>query len=1343
MKSTLYIPRRLSHSDRVYAEDELLAASSYIVVLAEPGGGKTALMESLAEKLGTDAVTANVFVHVENNAENSPLVIDGFDELARVDNSGIHRLLAKARKTDPTYVIISSRSSEWDNASTNAFQDFLGQSPLVVRLYEFNEIEQREIFDHHVPGEDFTAFQSEVSRFDLNALLPNPQFLKLFADAYIESGRGFTDKRAIFEQAVERLAKEVNVTVARSTPVLSTAQKVIISSEVFAKLLLSGAEGVCMSEASEDRVYPLLASLVNAETGTDSILATRLFKPGEMADQHRPVHKIVAEYCAADYLVKKIADPTDSLTIQKCLSVIAPNSIVRDELRGVLAWIASLGSKTIEESAIELDPYAVLANGDPSQLEHSSKRLLVNRLKEVEDKDPYFRRGDFWRRFSVAGFFTQETIGEIKNLLTSGSDGHLRDLILELLVGSQAIEQIEYELSQLVLSPNESESTRLLASECLFSSMSFGQQGYLSILIFEASLTSLKVAANIIQTLGLKSLDRKYLEGFFRVSAKLYPVRKNNVRRVIGGRYFIKDLISKLDYPTTEWLLDEFTKNFACICNKEPYKCDCRNGISKIVGAILDRYFELINLPYEPQRIWKWMKNLKFDGHRSADQSKSVKVLQENDELRQGIIACAFENINDREKIRDIKMYKFGYLSHSGLFFRPNDYKFIVDLAFNSDNPTLWSSFIQTHHYSQGDNKQVADSLRRHMREQALQKNSFMREWAKSQRHEKEQFKKEWRLWDLKHNRIMRRRNKQQSEMHLENIKYVQENRELVESGRHWSCLVRFAELVLEKPENIKLEFGDETLARNALKNCISFITPEIPDLRELAELQCSSKGLVVETILYAACLEIMRIKGGLEDIELPLLIALRTNLNMHYSAVSAEDRAELKAEVDRLIFPDSASAENFLRQYVEPQLEDSECGHPEIWLLNNEEIFSHLRSKLSIEWLGRFSQLGLDSLDSLFDIAAQYGNRVELNKIIAERCQEFMTLWPNRTDDEDIERKRTFWLLRAWYFLNDVPEAYWEWLKADKDTVLLLNQRSGRMNHSEYSYWPRLTSTKVEAILDAFIDKWPKVDLPSHWGTGSPKGENAYRFLTGIIWSINSDAPDDSIPVLERLISDPRLRDLHNELKSIHADHSRKQVLRDFEPPTPQEVVELLDYDLVATVEGLRQLVIDELQDFQKAIKGGEFNSADRFYEGGERLGEVQSTEIITERLNLRLEPQGISVTLEHQLKNLNRSDFTVTKMIRGKRRLLVTEVKGQWHNELYTAATAQLHERYSIHPDAEQQGIFLVIWFGVDEKVAGLKSHGITSAQELKNSIEQKLPQELKGLIDIFVLDVSKKLV
>ncbi|MEQ4923277.1 hypothetical protein [Proteus hauseri] len=43
--------------------------------------------------------------------------------------------------------------------------------------------------------------------------------------------------------------------------------------------------------------------------------------------------------------------------------------------------------------------------------------------------------------------------------------------------------------------------------------------------------------------------------------------------------------------------------------------------------------------------------------------------------------------------------------------------------------------------------------------------------------------------------------------------------------------------------------------------------------------------------------------------------------------------------------------------------------------------------------------------------------------------------------------------------------------------------------------------------------------------------------------------------------------------------------------------------------------------------------------------------------------------------------------------------------------------------------------------ESVAGRKKHGLKSAQELKSSIEAKLPAELQKFIDIFVLDVSRK--
>lgn len=1341
MNSIFYLERNFTHSDRTYTETELLAASTHIVVLAEPGGGKTELMKNIAQKLNTSVLNASVFAYVGADKENSPLVIDAVDEVARIDQSGIHKLLALARTSKPTRVIMSSRSSEWGLASTSIFEKFLGFSPMIVRLREFDQSEQHAIFKHHAPEEDFFAFQTEITRFSLEMLLPNPQFLKMFTDAYLESGRQFADKRSIFALAVERLAKEINPDIPKASISLSVAQKITFSAEVYAKLLLSGAEGVSTIDVTTSRMYPMLTALFSGSTACYDILSTQLFKPGDKEDQHRPVHKIVAEYCAADYLIKRIADPGDTLSLTKCLPVIAPNGTARDELRGLLGWMAALGNKSVQESIIELDAYAVLANGDPSQLERSSKRKLLHRLKEIEAADPYFRRSDFWRRFSAADFFTQDVIEEIKPLLTIGNDGHLRDLILELLTDSPVNSQLTPELSLLTLNPNESKHIRTLASKCLLNVKEYDFIGALAVLIFEASNISLNIAANIIEVTGPDKFDHKYLSGFLRVCANLYPDHKEQFERVIGSRYFIKKLISCFSQHTLELLLDELTNNLHCHCGKRSYECDCRNGISKIVGSMADRYFELAQAPFDPVRIWQWIGNLNFHRQCQADQSRSVQVLRENDTLRQEIIAHVFGPLTDRNEIFNTRVEKFdGHLhSHSGLHLWRNDYKFILNLAFKIDNVDLWASFLTSHQRYRNKEEQGPDDLRTQMRQHALSKPAFMREWARYN-NAMQLSAQDHQVWRFRHSRSRKRHDRKQQEIYAKNIKFVNENRDIIECGRHWGCLVRFAELVLMNPEKIESEFGDEKLVRTALRNCLDFITSEVPTLHELAALQCKSKCRHSVMILYAACLEILRAEGNLECVNIELLTALRTNIHMGYNSVSAEERDALQTEIDRLIFPDSENAEKYLRQYVEPQLAQP-CPHPEIWMLSGEEVFRHSRAKLSIEWLRRFTDLSFNSVDTLFEIAAQYGDRGDLKEIIAERCSEIISGWPNPTEDEDFERKRIFWLVREFYFLESITATYWAWLKSNKDNLLHFYERSGRMNRSEHRAWPELTSIKVEAILDAFFEQWPRVELPSHWGSDSPEEEKAYRFLTDLIWSLESDIPDNAIPVLGRLLTDPRFTSQHKGLQSVYAGQLRKKALRDFEPPTPDEIVQHLDCDSVVTVESLRRLVLQELHDFQKAIDGGEFNSADRFYEKNKRLDEVKSTEIIAERLNLRLEPQSISITPEHQLKGQNRSDFTASKLIGGKRRLLVTEVKGQWHRELYSAASAQLYDRYSIHPDAEQQGIFLVIWFGESETVAGRKLHGIKTAQELKISIEAVLPVDLRGLIDVFVLDVSRQ--
>lgn len=1353
MNSTLYIERHLTCGDKTYTEMELLAVSRYIVILAEPGGGKTELMKSLGRKLGLAPTNASVFAYAGTEDKKIPLLIDAIDEVATIDQSGINKLLANVRKADPTMVILSSRSSEWGHSSTSAFEQFIGSPPLLVRLNEFVQEEQNAIFNNHATGQDFADFQKEISRFSLEMLLPNPQFLTMFADAYLESNKKFSDKRSIFALAVERLAKEANKSVPKKNSTLSIAKKISLSSEVFTKLLLCGAEGVNTTEATESRIFPMLSSLFSGDTAYYDILSTRLFKLGDYEDQHRPVHKIVAEYCAADYLVKRIADNNDPLSIAKCLPIIAPNNTPRDELRGLIGWIAALGSKSIQEEIIQIDAYAVLANGDPSQLESSSKRLLLNKLKEIEARDPYFRRGDFWRRFSVAGFFTQDVLEEIKPLIKNGIDGHLRGLIFELIIDSPNIDILAPEFNQVITDPKESESIRILATQCLIKNHNYNFFGLLQVLIFEATSTSLNLAARIIGVVGPDKLSPKFISSFLIICTKLYPRGGNIYERVVGSRYFIKNLISHFSLSLIEFLLDELTSNLICECGKQDYECNCRNGVSKIVGSMLDRYFELAKPPYSPARVWEWVSNLNFNQQIRAEQSKAVEMLQTNEILRQAIILHVFGPMKDRDKIFNIKTHKFqsGLHAHSGLQLWKDDYRFIIEQAFELNNIELWRSFIPSHQRYRKKEEQGVDAIRRLARMHANANPLFMKAWAHFNKSIKT-LEQEYSHKGLRTSRLIKRREKKERSIRQENMTYINSNRELIENGRHWGYLLRFSEFMLHEPKRIKMEFGDDVLVNNALKNCLEFISPHVPDLNELANLQCESKFSQSEVILYAACLVIFRDNLSLDGVPPKLLAALRTGFNVAFDSISNEENETLKKEVDRIIFSDGEYPELFMRQYVEPQLA-RKCAHPEVWLLANDPIFSNLRGKLSVEWLNNYPNVSLNSLDTLFEIAVKFGDRESLKGVIAKHCIAYLTEQTEQTEqtertertdilvDEDFERKKMFWLIREFYFFDDIHDAFWNILKSSKDNVLYFHEVSGGIHHSDRNSWPKLKSNKIEAILYAFFDQWSPVELPNTWSDDSPKEQKAYRFLSDLIWSINLDDSQESLVILSRLLADSSFSVLKRELQSIHAIQVRKLALQHFEPPTPQDIVNQLDHGAIVTVEGLRQTVLQELNDFQKAIHGGEFNSADRFYQKGERLDENSSTEIIAERLSLRLEPQSISITTEHQLKGHNRSDFTATKLINNRRCLLVIEVKGQWHRELYTAASAQLYDRYSIHPDAEQQGIFLVIWFGKNESVAGKKSHGINSAEELKVHIENTLPMQLKKFIDVFVLDVSRE--
>ena len=1334
MNKEIYLPRVLHSTDgKEFNESELLSfKNKVIIVLAEPGAGKSCLLDSLSEQLGIRKSVANIFIH-SNPQQCSSLAIDGFDELVKIDSSTVVKALVMANQPSVERIILSSRSSEWYEGYTQHCRDIFGEEPLLVYLKQFNEQEQKALFLYHYPDQNVEKFLEDAASIELSPLLSNPLFLKLFSKSYVENNQCFANRYSAFKLAIEGLAKENNSGYSYDRNILPASKKIELVEDVFTKLMLSGSEGVSLSDSASNRFYPHIVTL-NSDKNINQILSTQFFLPNDGMEQHRPVHRIVAEYCAGNYLAKKLTSIDNPLSLLKILSIIAPNNIVRDELRGLFAWMAVLSENhRIQEELIDLDPYAILSNGDPALLLPCSKKKLLSKLKFLNQEDPYFRRSDRWRSFSISGFFTDELLDELKSLLSpDNSDGDLQGLLLELLIDSPIVSKLTDELKSIVCNISfESKYIRRLAGKCLAKIKESNYRGIWEYLIEARDNTSLAIVADMMAKSNTEFEIDDYIK-FLRICSGLYPTYYR-IERVIGERFFIKRFIQKLSFALVIPLLNELSANLSCSCQRK-YNCQCRVGISKIISMLLDRYFELVQEPWDPEKIWEWTKNLYFQNAVTKKESLSVKILSENNELRQNIIRIAFKNIFNDKSIHETKFYIFEK-GHSGLNFQSQDYKYIVDLAFDTDDIELWSYFMARHNFY---GQKGANLLRQHMRMQALEKNAFLRVWYRNNIEGKKSYKRN--IYRDSRKKGYRERNKKQRNIHYKNIQYIQNNRPLIESGKDFNCLLRFSEITLLEPNKIIEEFGDEKLVRDALYNCLDYIRPYVPSLSKLAEPQCQSQFQYIEFILYASCLEILKQNGTLNAVSVEILTALRTNLSAHFPGVNSDDRERLKQEVDRCLFSSPADAEKFLREYIEPQLACMECKSAPVNWLAYDEAFNFLQNTLPLEWLEDFPDMNFSAQKELLQLAIQFGDREKLKEIVQQYCEKLLNITPT-LEDEDIKFKRNFWFAHAFYLLDDNYEIFWQELIKDVNSIFILEEHFG--SFGDYTKWIMLSPVKIELILNAFIEKWEEVYLPTSYGSDSPDSEKAYRFLSELIGKLGDSYQDNPIPVLDRLLNNSQYRNFYNSLKSIRFNYLRKLAVQNFQMPTADQVANFLERNEIISVENLRAVILEELRNYQKDLDGHDITTKSIFYHGEinieNRVNENTATQRIADRLRIWLERYQVNLIREGYMKDDNRCDLVFSKLINGKRKILPVEVKGQWHSELYSAFDSQLDRLYTIHPDADGQGIYLVLWFGVDEKVANRKNHLINNAKELYLEIQKQMPEELKKRLDVFVLDLS----
>ena len=201
--SKIYIQRKVHCGGELVYDYELLEKSGVLVVLAEPGAGKTDLLDYLGGCHTATRELASLFIHRPVSTQ-SVLIIDALDEVARISEDKINEIIVKARASGASKIILASRSYVWDEARQRIVRDCFGTEPAILRLKPFDEEEQRQLFTYYLPDEDFDAFRAETDRLELTPILGNPQFLRLFGDAYVEGGRRFVSKRQIYADAFRR-----------------------------------------------------------------------------------------------------------------------------------------------------------------------------------------------------------------------------------------------------------------------------------------------------------------------------------------------------------------------------------------------------------------------------------------------------------------------------------------------------------------------------------------------------------------------------------------------------------------------------------------------------------------------------------------------------------------------------------------------------------------------------------------------------------------------------------------------------------------------------------------------------------------------------------------------------------------------------------------------------------------------------------------------------------------------------------------------------------------------------------------------------------------------------------
>ena len=403
------------------------------------------------------------------------------------------------------------------------------------------------------------------------------------------------------------------------------------------------------------------------------------------------------------------------------------------------------------------------------------------------------------------------------------------------------------------------------------------------------------------------------------------------------------------------------------------------------------------------------------------------------------------------------------------------------------------------------------------------------------------------------------------------------------------------------------------------------------------------------------------------------------------------------------------------------------------LWELAYDKAHAQVARYASLPLLCKFptrcTQNQIKDLDYLFWAAIQHADRASLQELIEKKL--------SRKSMNDAQR--VHWLAAG---IVVSPEVHSDLLR---DFVQGRESRIRQLvdfffnDDQEQSSPPEL---RVE-ILELLIRLVGSYAGPDQWwneeGLVTPETQ-ASRLVNGQIQRLPASPTKDASGALDRLLADPALSRWRDVLSQ--AQDAQRVTWRDasYLHLTIEQVCQTLNSDTPANSSDLAALVMDRLLELADQIRRGNTDDWRQYWnEPHKQLPTPKHEELCRDALLSDLRqglPQGVDAQPEGQYANDKRADIRISY----ENFQVPVEIKKNSHQKLWSSLRNQLISQYTIDPNTDGYGIYLVFWFGKDRTQPPPSGTRPTNAEELKTRLESTLSPDEARKISVCVIDVSR---